>query len=377
MSYMKRILWLFLLVCTGLAVLFGCGEEKPLSVGFVGPLEGKLSDLGVQGRNGVQLALEQVNDRGGINGRRLELLPVDDANSAQRAAAAVRSLAEEDVVAIIGHMTSQMTMVGYQVAEAEGIPMISPTTSTASLSGKKDLFFRVLPVSTEWAEGLADYATEQGDRTVVSVCDLDNRAYTVPFLDAFKKVFGEKGGTVLHRVEYHSSEPVDWDELAREIKRLEPDCLMVGMSARDLASLARAQKSIGGNARIYSAMWAYTRELLVAGGRSVNGITFAVGYTEDNTSSAYREFRETYMKRFGWEPNFAAALSYEAAMLLIEGLMETNGSRQGLAEALVNLHGMQGVIGDYILDEYGDVVRQSYIVTIRNGSFETVTSIGN
>lgn len=374
---MKRTLSIavFLACMTTLAFFVGCADTSPLRIGFVGTMVGKLSDLGVPGRNGAQLALETVNARGGIAGRMLELVVEDDGNSPEQAKQAVERLAREGVVGIIGHMTSQMSLAGYPVAERLGIPMVSPTAATPELSGKKDLFFRVLPVSTKWSEGLAKHALKQGRRRAFMVWDQSNESYCVPVVRSFEDVFRTGGGAIVGEYGYSGNDFRDWSGLASKIAASSADSVVVAMSARDLAQLARARDSLELAVPIYSAMWAYTKEILLAGGNAVNGITFAVGYVDDMSSRAFQEFRSRFMQRFGWEPNYAAALSYEATMLLLAGLEDTGGRREGLAEALVGLRGMQGVIGDYVLDEYGDVVRSSFLVTITDRRFEIVDII--
>ncbi|MFO7717430.1 MAG: ABC transporter substrate-binding protein, partial [Desulfohalobium sp.] len=92
-----------------LAGLGACGQD-PIRIGFAVPLTGVYSDLGVHGRNGATLAVEEINDRGGIHGRSLRLLPRDDGNSAAQAKAVDRELIDQGVVAIIGHMTSSQSV---------------------------------------------------------------------------------------------------------------------------------------------------------------------------------------------------------------------------------------------------------------------------
>ncbi|MBW1797231.1 MAG: ABC transporter substrate-binding protein, partial [Deltaproteobacteria bacterium] len=101
---------ILLLVSISMAVMWGCENKKPVKVGFVGGLTGRLSYLGTAGRNGVILAVEEINEAGGINGRPVELITRDDGHDPKVAVKVDRELIGEGVVAIIGHMTSSMSM---------------------------------------------------------------------------------------------------------------------------------------------------------------------------------------------------------------------------------------------------------------------------
>lgn len=126
------------------------------------------------------------------------------------------------------------------------------------------------------------------------------------------------------------------------------------------------------NTQILSGGWAYTDYLLSWGGRDVEGMYFVIDYTTDNPKSEYIKFRESYKNRFGSNPNFAASFSYEAVLTLTEALKRTNGSTEGLAEALAPSGPYTGLTSDYSLDTYGDVIRDVFILTVLDGEFRTV-----
>ena len=119
----------------------GCSGKKAIRIGFVAQLTGVQAELGVQERNGVQLAMEKINAKGGIGGRPVELVVRDDLGTPEGARAADRDLIEAGVVAIIGHATSGQTMVGLSVTNPARVVMLSPTATTPELSGLDDFFF--------------------------------------------------------------------------------------------------------------------------------------------------------------------------------------------------------------------------------------------
>ena len=358
------------------ATLAACGEPEPLRVGFAGPLEGRFSDLGVQGRNGLTMALEDINAAGGVQGRKLLLLAHDDGPTPETARTAILSLAADGVAAIVGPMTRVQTLAALPVAEEAGVPLLSPTTSTPLLSGRKDGFFRVIPASTTWARAMARHCLEQdGLRAVVTISDLDNEPYAAPYTEAFAERFTAGGGTVLAGLRVHSSQVGDWADIARQLRDLGTPAVHATTSARDLAALARQLRHQGQTLRIYSSMWACTSELLQAGGKAAEGILFAVSHSADNPRPEFRRFAGRYRERFGWEPNFAAAFGYECGLVLAEALRGAGGDPARLSAALAGLTELPGIVAPLRFDEFGDVQRPAFIVAVAGREFKTIATV--
>lgn len=355
------------------AALAGCGNADPIRVGFSGPLEGKYSDLGIHGRYGVQLCVEHINAAGGIGGRQIDLIVRHDGETEADAVAANAELMRENVVAIIGHMTSQQSMAATAALKGTDMPLVSPTTSTHLLSGIRDNFFRVMPQSDDWAISTADYAIQQRyARRVFIVYDTDNRSYTETFSNAFAERFRSLGGEIAATVPIVSSRMAEWDTVLHAIRTTDPDSLFMALSARDTASLAQSLYQAGIRLPLYSSPWAYTSDLVSSAGRHIEGLTASISYDPNNQRPEYVRFREQYKQRFGWEPNFAAAHGYEAMLALAAALEKTGGKRQGLMDALASLGRQNGIISEFEIDTYGDVQRPPLILTIRNGSMTRV-----
>jgi len=355
-----------------LLLVQSCSDRPEVTIGFLGPLEGKYSDVGIQGRNGAQLALEETTEAPFT----FRLIAADDGNTPDGARAGVDELAASGAKAVIGPMISGVGAAALEKAEEHKIPLISPTVATPQLTGRKDLFFRVLSENLLWARALARHARErEGMASAVLVTDLDNEAFTVPFRDAFSAEFTHRGGTVAGMLDVRTSTMASWDAIASQIRDISPDVVVIALSARDAARLGKTFMSRGQKTRVYSAMWAATRELVVDGGQACAGWTFGMGYSDDNQRPSLKSFQERYAKRFGSAPSFAAALSYEAAQVLLKGLEAAGGVSGKLPEALVSLPDQPGIIGPFRLDEFGDVIRESFIVTFTGTEFQTNATI--
>ena len=347
-------------------------NRSPVVVGFAGPLTGPYSDLGVNGRNGVRLAVEEINDRGGIDGRKMELLVRNDKGLCDEAAQATAELIDSGAQAIIGHMTSEQTISALPVAAEKDVVLLSPTTSTPELSGIKDNFFRIHPSTDRDAIALARYVLqEKGVDSLCTLKDMDNEAYAGSFEKYFVQEFKSGGGEVAHRQKLYASCSPDWFQVAEDLKSCTDEAVLLALSARDAANLVQALESIDYSPEIFSTGWAMTRELLRAGGRTVENVTFVTSTFKEKPGPDFQEFAKSYRSRFGSEPSFAAAFAYDAAHVLARAL-EKSFDGSGLEQALTEIRGYPGLYWPITIDEYGDVMSPIYIVQVAEGEFEAV-----
>jgi branched-chain amino acid transport system substrate-binding protein len=372
---LKNVLKTWALAALALAILaagvgwfFWC--KPPVLIGFVGPLTGRNAAMGIQARNGALLAVELTNSKGGVAGRELELFVKDEGDSPESARAADRELLGVGVVAIVGHVTSSQAMAALPEYEGKQTVLISPTVTTPELTGKKDNFFRILPDNRETARALAKYVWQKMnlDKAFL-LADSDNASFAGSFNEAFSELFVKQGGAIQGKVEFSSRAGQDWEQLVRSIEASGAQVVVVSASARDASKLAQAIAAAGSAVRLVCSSWSMTGEALASGGKAMEGAVFSTSYMEDSDNPTFREFATRYERRFGWPPDFAAAFSYEAVQLLVTALGKTQGKREGLDEALLSGGVIRGVVEDFKLDPWGDVERNSYIVSVRDGKF--------
>lgn len=354
-----------------LLLLHGC--EKPMiPIGFAGVLTGPYADLGIHARNGARLAVEEINDRGGIVGRPLELIVRNDEGSVEGARKALKSLADLGVVAVIGHMLSTQCLEVLPLLQEFDLPLISPVASSSLLSGKKDLFFRMRPDTDTPSRALARYLAAKGWRRVAVAYDAKNPSYTSPWVSVFSEAMTSLGGQVLIREPFSALDDVP---LTLSILRLlndAPDAVLIVASATDTARLVHRLTRFRPEARLFGVGWAQTDRLLTDGGSSVEQLFLATNDPPVEAPPLARDFVHAYRKRFGATPSFAAARGYDAVRFLAMALEVTQGRREKLAETLSQPRVFEGVLGRLAMDGFGDVHGESYLVGVHNGRFVLV-----
>ncbi len=366
-NFKRLMVCLFLTVL--MALISGCQDKPPVKLGFSGCLTGKLSDIGTGGRDGAILAVEQINRAGGIRGRRLQLIIRDDKHDPATAIQVDKELIQEGVAAIIGHMTSAMSMSVIPLINKEKVVMISPTTSTNRLAGIDDYFFSVCPPSKTESIHLARHMSgKMGLRTFACAYDLSNQAYTEEFCKYLKAEFENTGGQVILSRAFTSGRPFSYLDLARELFASKPEGLVLAASALDAAMICQQLAKLGSDIPVICAGWANTPDIIHHGGTAVEGVLFSGTFNNEN--STFLSFKKQFMGRFGKTPNFGARYGYDAIQFFLHGLSRTN-QMSHLKEVLKN-SSIDTIQGKLEIDAYGDAKRRCFLVTVRNGQFEVM-----
>ncbi|MEI6314639.1 MAG: ABC transporter substrate-binding protein [Syntrophus sp. (in: bacteria)] len=363
------------LVCIlGLVAFFtgisDAADKNAYKIGFVGGLTGKSSDLGIQGRSGVTLAVEEINQQGGVNGRQLKLITKDDKQDSQTALKVDRELIDEGVVVIIGHMTSAMTEAALPLINERKIPILSPTTSTNKLTGIDDYFLRVINANIQLTNLEADYAFRKLKlRRIATIYDLSNRAYSEDFAANFKARFERLGGKVIAVDNFRAGPDVSFKNIAKKILQRKPDGLLIVAGALDTAMICQHVRMAGSKIPVLVSGWAQTPDLLRHGGPAVEGIIATQYVDHDSLVKPFVEFRKRYRTRFGdVEPTFAVVMGYEAVMVVKDALSK-NPDPTKLKETILKQKTFNGLQGAFEIDSYGDAKRKAYIVTVRKNRF--------
>lgn len=359
-----------------LILLAGCGEDEPIRIGFVGELTGINATLGVQGRNGAQIAVDDINQRGGVNGRPLELVVRDDQASPEQVAAIDQELIDSGIFLLTGHLTSWESLNAKAVIDSSNAILISPTTSSTLFTGSRDTFFRLIPSNDQQGYALAEYAGKTlGLRRAAILHDEDNISFTDPLVEAFIERFRNLGGEETTHLHFSSKARPDFQPIVDALRQQDADLLLVIASAVDTALVAQHARMAGWQAPIFTSNWAYTRDLTRYGGSAAEGIIFPSNFNTQCEGHAYLKFDQTYRETYGEEPTFSAALSYETIQVAAAALKQTNGRREGLEQALIATQSFPGLCDSFSLDEYGDVQRNQYLFTIRDGAFQSIQAI--
>ncbi|MCM8613737.1 ABC transporter substrate-binding protein [Accumulibacter sp.] len=355
-------------------LLAGCAPPpEPISIGFIGGTSGRVADLGIAGRDGVQLAVDLRNQAGGVGGRAVRLLIRDDEQNPEVAAGALRELIDQGVVAVVGPMTSAMAMAMVPIANEAKLLLISPTVSTEDLSGRDDFFFRVGSSNHANAAEVARHHLQRapGQRRLAVAYDVGNRAYSESWLSGFRTVFEAGGGQLLKTLAFESGGETSLRQVAGELLASNPDGILIVANSVDTALLCQQLRKLGSALPIRAAEWAATERLLELGGKAVEGLMVGQNFNRSSEAPRYLAFREAYSERFHRDPGFGGTLSFDAANVLLEALARRQGE-QSVKEALLNVRRFDGLQAPIVFDDSGDVQLGVFMTVVRDGRLALV-----
>jgi branched-chain amino acid transport system substrate-binding protein len=365
-----------------LILLAGCGAEKPpgaegIRVGFFGALTGPTATFAQSGRNGVTMAVEELNAAGGVlGGKRLELLVEDDRGEASEAASAVSKLITRDhVVALIGEQASSRTIAAAPIAQSYGVPMISPTSTNADVTKKGDYIFRVCFTDPYQGAVLSSFARENlKANTAAQLVDVRND-YSVGLARAFRESFEKAGGRILAEQNYSEGDS-DFSAQLTAIRPLDPDVLVIPGYYTDAGLIARQARALGIRATLLGGDGWDSPKLTEIGGDTVEGAYFSNHYSVDDPSPAVQQFVAAYRKKYGANPDSIAALSYDAARLLADAIRRA-GSTEGkrVRDALAETKDFSGVSGMIKMDADRNPIKPAVVLKVEGGRFRFVTAV--
>jgi branched-chain amino acid transport system substrate-binding protein len=359
------------MVAVGL-LLVSCTRQEPIRIGFLAGLSGKVADLGIGGRNGALLAVEQCNARGGVRGRPVELVVMDDGQDPDLARKAITGLLKDRIELIIGPMTSSMAMAVVPQVNGSQTILISPTVTTRELAGKDDNFLRVISVTADYAAKSARYQYEKvGTRSVAVICDMGNKSYTESWLDDFRRVFEGRGGIIRSIHPYQSGGSTIVQPLVRACLADRPDAVLVIGNSVDSALICQSLRKMKPGQRIIMSEWASTERFIELAGAAAEGVFVAQFLDRNDRSPRFLDFLKAYRQRFQQEPGFAGLAGYDAALVALDAY-NTRRSAESLKSRILAQRSFAGVQQQLTLDRFGEADRKTYLTVVRDRTFVTL-----
>lgn len=348
----------------------GCASRGPMRVGFIGGLSGRISDLGIGGRNGAQMAVDELNAQGGLGGRTLELLARDDEQTDAVAQRRLTELFEAGVEAVIGPMTSSMAVPLLPLAAQRGIPLISPLAGANAFSGKQDVFFRVVSdvrnSATQHAAGLL----ARGLKRLTTVGDSKNAVFSRNWNVALAERFQAGGGTLVEAIEFEAAPGLKFSELSQRIAATGADGVAIAASAADSAVLVQQLRRVRPQLSIGLSVWAGTEDLPRQGGSALDGVLVTQFFDRFNATPRWLDFVARYSQRFGEPPGYPAMNGHDAVQMLAQAVRLGGG--KGLLAALGQVRQIEGLQRTLRFDEFGDCLAPTYLTEVRDGRYVAV-----
>lgn len=360
-----------LLAVAPLAACADTAADGAIYLGVAGPIQ-LPNGRGMQ--RAAEMAVEEINARGGVRGRPLALVVKDDEGRAERAIEVAAALRDDPrVVAVIGHINSAATLAAAKVYndEARGVVEISPASSSPLVSGAGPWTFRVCPSDLLHGPALARWAYEKLGRRRAAVL-YSNDEYGRGVLETFGEAFERAGGTIVARDPYLTalidSETALDPYLERAIRNGMDVLMIAGQADGGLRILAAARR-LGYSGPVIGADGMTG---IKDAGPIAEGVLVSSAFLPDRDTPAAREFVRAYRERYQELPDHRAAMTYDAVRLIARALEAVGPNRRAIRDYLARVGrdepAFEGVSGTIAFDANGDVAgKEVYIGAVRGG----------
>lgn len=371
----KRV---FLLLAILSIILSGCAsqgqstDQEKLYIAVTGALTGPSAQDGQEIKRGAELAVDNINANGGINGKQVALVFEDDRSDPKEAANIANKLVNDSrILAVIGHYNSSCTLAGAPIYNKAGLVEISGGSTSPAVSQAGPYTFRVIVTDAEQGDYVTKWMVKElGFKNVVIMYENDD--YGAGLKDVIDMKVTEYGGKVLGIESYYLGQTKDFTPYITKLRALNPDALFIAGLYNEAALIAKQAADVGWTPPIFGTDGFYTQALIDMGGKAVEGVRVSGYFFSGNPDPAVQDFVAQIKTKYNVVPGAYTANGYDAMMVLAEAIKKNGADRGKINDYLTTLKGYKGLTGTISFDENGDAMKDPLKLQVVDGQFTIV-----
>ncbi|MGI6263643.1 MAG: ABC transporter substrate-binding protein [Succiniclasticum sp.] len=359
--------------------LSGCGgsSAKSDTIKIGGNLEmtGGSASYGISSKNAIELAIKQINDKGGVNGKKLSLVVADNKSEATEATNAMQKLVTQDkVVGVIGPNLSSAVIAATAISGGAKVPDITPMGTnprvTVDDSGKvKPYNFRACFIDPFQGTVMARFVLDTLHLKRAAVMIDNSSDYSKGLAQFFIEQF-EKGGGKVVAQEGYMQKDTDFKATLTTMKAANPDFLYIPGYYQEVGMIVKQAKELGMNIAMGGGDgWDSQKLTEIALPNNLNNCYFSSLYSPEDDSALNKEFVAAYQKEYKAKPDVFAALAYDSLLLYAKAMEAAKSEEpEKIAKALEGLKGFQGVSGPVEFDASHNPIKAAVIIELKDGN---------
>jgi branched-chain amino acid transport system substrate-binding protein len=348
-------------------------EVMTVKIGSASPLTGPQAHIGIDIRNGVQLAVEDLNAKGvEIGGKKVkfELVSEDDEANPTKATTVAQKLVDAKVAAVVGHFNSGASIPASKVYADGGVPQISPSSTNPdyTLKGFKTTF-RVVAHDGQQGPTLARFAFNTLKTKNIAVID-DSTAYGQGLADNFEATAKTLGAKIIAR-EHTTDKDTDFKAILTKIKGKKPDLIMFGGIDPQAAPMIKQMKELGIKAAFIGGDGMQTPNFIKLAGDAAEGAMASIPGLPKDQMPGGKTFLEKYKAKFNQDVELFAPMGYDAVFVFVEAMKRAGSAEPAKFLPEIGKTDYQGVIGPIAFDDKGDLKNGPItIYVVKGGKWE-------
>ncbi len=339
--------------------------EQTVKIGLILPLKGDYEKYGTLCKNGIDLAVDEINARGGIDGKNLEVIPGNDTSEPKIAASIALNYAEvQKVSAIIGPYTSQSAQMAGPIANRTGVPMLAIRASESSVTKIGARIFRACYVDTYQGTLLGRFAGQNLKAKKAAVVYNSGDVDAKTLVNNFKREIEKYGGKV-ETIQSYASNTTDFTSQVRELEKVKPDVVLLPDFEDKAGQIIKKAAAMGVKTTYLGTDFWNVEQLIKIAGKAAVGSYLSDHFSPEDPNVETQRFVDSYNGDYGISPGPSAALSYDAVLLVAEAMKKANSTDPGkITNALASIKGFKGASGTYTFDADRNPVKGGVILKV-------------
>jgi len=372
---MKKFFLSLVVIISGLFFTFyGCnkGSGDEILIGEFGSLSGSEATFGISSTNGLKLAVEEMNNSGGLLNKKIKLITYDDQGKPSEAQTVVQRLIKNDnVVAVIGEVASSRSKAGAPICQQNKIPMITPASTNPEVTAIGDYIFRVCFIDPFQATVVSKFIINTLKLKRVAILKDVKNAYSTGLSDFFEKEFKTMGGEI---VEIQSFQAGDKDFKAQltSIKAKNPEAIFIPAYYTDVNLISIQAREIGITVPLIGSDGWESEKLTEGKAKdALEGCFFSTHVSTENPDPAIQNFITKYKAKYNSMPDAMSFLAYDAGMILFDAMKRAGTTDpEKVKNELAKTKDYNGVTGKISINEQRNAIKPAVILEIKGGQFK-------
>ncbi len=371
------------------SMLTGCGGDSAggggsanadeIVVGSNFELTGNHAQYGSNAAQGFKLAVQEVNDKGGVNGKKIKIVDADSkSDAAESVNSATKLISDNKVVAMVGPAVTASVIAESQVAADNKVPVIAPAATNPDVTVEngdvKPFIFRACFIDPQQSEVMAQFAAKDlNAKTAVLYID-SSSDYSKSLGKIFKEKFETAGGKVLME-EFFVAKDQDFKATLTKLQSANADVMFVPAYYEEVGKIVKQARELGINSIILGTDgWDDTKVVEIAGKDALNNTFFCTHYFEGDAE--VQDFINAYKKAYDNDPNVFAALGYDAGKMLVNAIERGGDTSEKIRDNIESIKDLKVGTGTITMDaKTHNPIKGIVVIENKNGARELRTKI--
>ncbi len=365
-----------------MSALTGCGggskgaDGDTIKIGGLLEMTGGSASFGISSKNAIDLALNKINEKGVLGGKKLSLVVADTKSEAAEATNGMQKLISQDkVVAVIGPNQSSAVIASGAINNGAKVLGITPmgtnpdVTVDPATKKTKEYSFRTCFIDPFQGTVMANFAAKDLNVTKAAILVDNTSDYAKGLAQFFKENFLKNGGTIVAEEAYLQKD-TDFKSTLTKIKAAKPDFIYVPGYYQEAGLIVKQAREMGINVAIAGGDgWDSAKLPEIAGKAALNNTYISSLYSPDDASDLNKEFVAEYKKAYNGNPDVFAALAYDSALLVARAIEDAGSAEPAkIAAAMAKISAFKGVSGEVVFNEQHNPIKSAVIIEYKDGT---------